>query len=407
MVHLEPFSVELWMDKYETKAKYQLAETCCASISIEDLKSFSDDKSAEVLQPATKLTYGSIRGSDALRSNLAKLYSSRGGTPLSPESILTTPGAIAANYLYFYSLIGPGDHVICHYPTYQALYSVPASLGAEVDLWHARPEKAWIPDIEELEALIKPNTKLIVINNPNNPTGAVLKKSLLKKIIDVAAKNDIMILSDEVYRPIFHSITPVESEFPPSLLNMGYSKVTVTGSLSKAYALAGIRVGWLASRDQDVIEKVAHARHYTTISVSQLDEQVAAFALDANTVHNLLSRNIQLAKKNLALLEKFVNKHDDLCRWVRPLAGTTAFVKFHKDGDPDSPIDAVEFCKQLLEKTGVMFVPGDESFGKEFLGYVRIGYVNDTEVVEEGLQKVRQFIKKEFDDLPLSAQKST
>jgi aspartate/methionine/tyrosine aminotransferase len=151
------------MDKYETQAKYQLAETCCASISLEDLQAFSEDKSAQVLQPTTKLTYGPIRGSDALRSNLARLYSSTRGTPLSPDNILTTPGAIAANYLFFYSLLGPGDHVICHYPTYQALYSVPASLGAEVDLWHARPENAWIPDVEELKALTKPNTKLIII----------------------------------------------------------------------------------------------------------------------------------------------------------------------------------------------------------------------------------------------------
>jgi aspartate/methionine/tyrosine aminotransferase len=240
-------------------------------------------------------------------------------------------------------------------------------------------------------------------SNPNNPTGAVLKKSLLQKIIDVAAKDGIMVLCDEVYRPIFHSITPVENEFPPSVLNMGYCKVAVTGSLSKAFALAGIRVGWIASRDPDIIETMASARHYTTISVSQLDDQVAAFALGPNTIHGLLGRNIQLAKKNLELLEKFVVKHDEICQWVKPLAGTTAFLKFHKDGSPDSPINAVEFCKQLLEKTGVMFVPGDECFGKEFAGYVRIGYVNDTEVVEEGLQKVRQFIKKEFDDLPLAA----
>lgn len=191
----------------------------------------------------------------------------------------------------------------------------------------------------------------------------------------------------------------MDSEFPPSILSMGYKHATATGSLSKAYALAGIRVGWIASRSGDIIEKLAKARHYTTISVSQLDEQVAAFALSQNTVHNLLGKNIQLAKKNLEVLDKFVIKHDDVCEWVKPLAGTTAFVKFHREG---SPINAVEFCRQLLENTGVMLVPGEECFGKEFKGYVRIGFVNDTEIIQEGLEKVRQFLRKKLDDLPLA-----
>lgn len=151
------------MDEYEATAKYNIAETCCASISVEQLQELSEDRSAKILDTSRKLTYGSIRGSDALRSNLARLYSTKVATPLPTDNVLIMPGAIAANHLLFYSLVGPGDHVVCHYPTYQQLYSVPRSLGAEVDLWKARPEKDWIPDFEELKSLIKPNTKLIVI----------------------------------------------------------------------------------------------------------------------------------------------------------------------------------------------------------------------------------------------------
>src|SRR4051794_32109621 len=121
------------MDEHETKAQFNLAETCCASISVDDLQEISDSKDS-VLKPSAKLTYGAIRGSDVLRSNLARLYSSKVGTPLPAGNVLITPGAIAANHLVFYSLVGPGDHVVCHYPTYQQLYSVPASLGARVDL---------------------------------------------------------------------------------------------------------------------------------------------------------------------------------------------------------------------------------------------------------------------------------
>ena len=180
---------------------------------------------------------------------------------------------------------------------------------------------------------------------------------------------------------------------------MGYENTICTGSLSKAYSLAGIRTGWIASRNRDIIEKCAEARDYTTISVSILDQQVAAFALDQNCIHSLLGRNIALARTNLELLERFVIKHDEYCTWVKPVAGTTAFIKFSRDG---KPVDAREFCKQLQEKSGVMFLPGD-CFGEEFKGYVRIGYVNRTDVVKEGLEQARLFMRKEFDDIPLAS----
>ncbi|KAF2651778.1 PLP-dependent transferase [Lophiostoma macrostomum CBS 122681] len=398
MVKIQTFAVESWMDKYENDCKYNIAETCCASISIDQLQELSEDKDRTALNTSKALTYGAIRGSDALRSNLARLYSAK-GTPLPQDNILTTTGAIQANYLVAYALVNPGDHVICHYPTYQSLYEVPKQLGASVDLWHAKPEDNWMPSIDDLKSLIKPTTTLLIINNPNNPTGAILKRPLLQQIIDIAAEHNITILSDEVYRPIFHSINPLDSGFPPSLVSMGYPKAIVTGSMSKAYSLAGIRVGWIACRDSTIIEKIAEARHYTMISVSQLDEQVAAYALHQNTVHGLLARNIQLAKANLALLERFVLKNDDACEWVKPLAGTTAFVKFHRDG---KAVDSVDFCKQLLEKTGVLFVPGSECFGEEFKGYVRIGFVNHTEKIKEGLDAATKFVRRELDDVKLA-----
>ncbi|KAF2109158.1 pyridoxal phosphate-dependent transferase [Lophiotrema nucula] len=397
MVKIETFDVEAWMDKHENHCAYNIAETCCASISIDELQALSEDKDTRpVFSTSQKLTYGAIRGSDELRSHLARLYSARLPTAFPAENIITTPGAISANYLTAYALLGPGDHVICHYPTYQSLYEVPKQLGAEVSLWKALPENNWTPSIDHLKSLIKPNTKLIIINNPHNPTGAILKKPFLEQLIAVATEHDIILHSDEVYRPIFHSINPIDSGFPPSLLSMGYLKVIVTGSMSKAYAMAGIRVGWVASRDSEIVEKIAEARHYTTISVSQLDEQVAAYALHPNTVHSLLARNIQLAKTNIEILSKWVLKNEDEVEWVKPLAGTTAFVKIMRDG---KPVDSVDFCKKLIEKTGVLFVPGSECFGQEFKGYVRIGFVNHTDVLKEGLSKVTQFLRKELDSV--------
>jgi aspartate/methionine/tyrosine aminotransferase len=154
------------MDKYETTAKYNLAETCCASISIDELLSLSENKTlqaSDILSTSLVQNYGEIRGSIKLRENLSRLYSAKVGTPLSTDNILITPGAIAANHLVLYSLLKPGDHVICQYPTYQQLYSIPESLGAEVSLWKCKAEEKWLPSIEELEGLIKENTELIII----------------------------------------------------------------------------------------------------------------------------------------------------------------------------------------------------------------------------------------------------
>jgi len=347
------------------------------------------------IDTSTTLTYGPIRGSDALRNRLASLYSVRTPSPLSADNILITPGAIAANFLLFYTLIGPGDHVICVHPTYKQLYSVPESLGAEVSLWKLREGKKYVPDIEELNTLVKPNTKMIIINNPNNPTGATMIKSVLQKLVDFAKERDIIILSDEVYRPLFHGISPVDPEYPPSILSMGYENTIATGSLSKAYALAGIRIGWIGSRSRPIIERLATARDYTTISVSQIDDQIASYALSNNVIHALLKRNLQLAKTNLAMLEAFVDEHRRNCSWVKPTAGTTAFIQFEKLASCEV-VDDVEFCKDVLDKTKVLFLPGSRCFGegKEYHGFVRIGYVCKTEVLREALEKLGKYVKQ-------------
>jgi len=157
------------MDEYETTAKYNIAETCCASVSVEQLLSLASSSGGptpsplDLFSPSTPQTYGEIRGTAALRGNLADIYNAESATPLSVDNILITPGAIAANFQALYSLVGPGDHVICQHPTYQQLYSVPRSLGADVSLWEMREENDWQLDINELTSLIRPNTKLIII----------------------------------------------------------------------------------------------------------------------------------------------------------------------------------------------------------------------------------------------------
>jgi aspartate/methionine/tyrosine aminotransferase len=174
----------------------------------------------------------------------------------------------------------------------------------------------------------------------------------------------------------------------------------VTGSVSKAYSLAGLRVGWIASRDKSIIESCADSRDYTTISVGQIDDAIASFALSPDCIHNLLKRNIDLARTNLAILEKFIEDHRWACDWVKPQAGTTAFVRFNKMG---KPVNDVAFCEMVLERTGVMLVPGSLCFGggEDFKGYVRIGFVPETEVLEKGLEALRVFMDDGYEDVPV------
>lgn len=218
-------------------------------------------------------------------------------------------------------------------------------------------------------------------------------------MVDIARESSITLFADEVYRPLFHNISPMDPQFPPSLLSFGYEHTVVTGSMSKAYSLAGLRVGWIASRDRSVIEKCASSRDYMTISVGQIDDALASFALAPECIHNLLKRNIELARTNLAILEKFIDNHRWACEWVKPRAGTTAFVRFSKMG---KPINDVAFCEILQERTGVMFVPGSLCFGGEedFKGYVRIGYACETEVLEKALDILRGFMEDNYEDVP-------
>ncbi|KAF5594670.1 aspartate aminotransferase [Fusarium pseudocircinatum] len=342
MVRIAPFAVEQWMDEYETTpGVLNVAETCAASVSIDDLVGMCKDPKAQgPIDTSLKLTYGPIPGSNALRERIAVQCSTE-DTKLVAEDIVVTQGAIGANFLALYSLIGPNDHVVCVYPTYQQLYEVPRSIGAQVSLWKLEEEESFVPNVDELIKLIRKNTKMIIINNPNNPTGAPIHNSELERIAQIAKEKGIIL-----------TIT--------------------TGSMSKGYALAGIRVGWIASKDKSIISAIMAARDYTTINVSQIDDQVARYALSPAVLPSLVDRNLTLARNNAKLVKEFIGRYQAVCSWVEPTAGTTAFVRFIKNGQP---INDVDFCLGLLSKKNVLFVAGSKCFGndEDFKGYIRMG----------------------------------
>src|SRR6056297_2997196 len=190
------FKVEEWMNEYEIDAEYNIAETCVESLTVEEVLNFSDDPTARLEEiKKMQLAYGDIKGSAAFKKGVSNLYQN-----VSPENILPSHGAIGANFLLLYSLIEAGDKVVSVFPTYQQLYSIPESFGAEVKKLELRYEDGFLPDLDKLEELVDQDTKLIAINNPNNPSGVMMDREILKKIVKIADEADAYILSDEVYR---------------------------------------------------------------------------------------------------------------------------------------------------------------------------------------------------------------
>lgn len=220
----------------------------------------------------------------------------------------------------------------------------------------------------------------------------MLSRELLSSIILLAQARSITIFSDEVFSPLFHS-EESEDVSPPPFVSLGYPQGVSTGSVSKAHGLPGIRVGWVVSPNREILERVVTARDYTTISVSRLDDGVAAYALSPGVLPRLLERNLAICKASIALLDGFVTKNADRCTWVKPRGAGTAFIRFL--GQDGGPVDDAAFVARIVEKIGVSFVPGGHCFSDEgagdFKGYVRIA-IGDDKILRGGLERLQGFI---------------
>ncbi|MFT5482830.1 MAG: aspartate/methionine/tyrosine aminotransferase [Halieaceae bacterium] len=365
-----PFGVEIWMNEFEQICELNLAETCVESLTIAELLDLigADNTALSALLPM-KMTYGAIAGSNRLRDAIAVLYDN-----MQRDNILVTHGTIGANSLVHQALVSRGDRVIAIVPTYQQHYSIPESIGANVQLLQLREENGFLPDLEELRSLATEETQLIAINNPNNPTGSLMDKAMLEEIAAIARNCDSWVLCDEVYR----GTNQEGSGFTSSIVDV-YEKGISTAGMSKAYSLAGLRLGWLAA-SREVIEAVMIHRDYNTISVGVIDDYFAALALE--NLDKVIVRSQDITRGNLAILSKWVEQ-EPLISWVRPRSGTTALLKYELD------MSSRDFCIKLLEDTGVMFTPGS-ALAME--GYVRIGYANNPEILRSGLKRVTKFL---------------
>ncbi|TDZ36078.1 Tyrosine aminotransferase [Colletotrichum spinosum] len=386
---IEEFRIDKAARSFEGKCKLALHGSHPPAFSINDLRKFSDGKPNPV-DADTPIAYAQSEGSVQLRRRLAEIYSTT-DFQLTESNVLITPGSIMANYLVLSTICNKGDHVICQFPNFGQLYTLPKHLGMDVDFWVMHEENDWLPDTSELEKLVKANTKAIILNNPNNPTGATLPEETLQKVRAIAEKHGLVIVADEIFRPLFHTGAPA----PPSVVSLGYQKSVSTGSLSKAYSLPGIRVGWIISPDPEVLRQVKLARAYTTLNVSRVDDAIAVFALEPATLAKLMRHNLEICASNIKHLEAFINENSDRCSWVRPTGSCTAFVRIRDS--VGNPVDDVEFSRQLVDETGVSMLPGNYSFGEpgfEFPGYFRLGLGQSEETIVKALELVRSFLQR-------------
>ncbi|MBR6098444.1 aminotransferase [bacterium] len=369
-MRIDNFKVEEWFNKYEYWAKYDLADTCVESLSIEELFEIVGEKDRHLSDIfSRKLNYGDIHGSERLKNAICSMYSNQ-----TPDNITITHGAIGANQLVMLSMVERGDKVVSIIPTYQQHYSIPKSIGADVKLLFLKEENNWLPDLDELEELVGDDTKIICMNNPNNPTGAVIPENMLIKITEIAEKSGAYILCDEVYRGLEHN--GVMSKSVADIYEKGIS----TGSVSKVFSLAGLRLGWITAPDE-VINEVNHQREYNTISVGILDDYFASLAIENKA--KIIKRNLEKINTGKKILTDWL-ENETLVRCVIPQGGTTAFAGYAMN------TPSTELCKKLQEETGVMILPGE---CMELDGYLRIGYGNNFEQLKIALEIFSKWLR--------------
>lgn len=370
---IRTFKVEQWMNDYENDAIYNLGETCIDSMTLGELIELSDQNPDKYLVSLKdkRMTYSHIYGSPELLDGIASLYKN-----IVPSQVIPAHGAVGANHQVIMSMIEPKDNMISVMPTYQQHYSIPESIGAEVRILQLTPENNFLPDLKLLKSLVDENTKMITINNPDNPTGSWIPDDVMMGIVEIARSVNAYILSDEVYRGISE-----DGSYMTSIADI-YEKGISVGSMSKIFSLAGLRMGWIVSRSEEVIEACRKRRDYDTISCGVLDDLFASMALANKEM--IFERNRKILIKNREILDQWVNETPEVS-YIKPVAGTTALVYYKKD------MPSYDLCVRLIKEKGVLFTPGS-CFEME--GSVRIGYAFDSKTLREGLDKFTEFLRE-------------
>jgi len=336
-MQLPHFKLERYFARFEFAVDYVLCASDCESMTIDELTAL--EPGADGRLGEHWLGYTESQGSPALRRQICQLYDT-----VEADQVLVHSGAEEAIFLFMHAVLEPGDHVIVHWPCYQSLAAVASSIGCSVTRWEAREDSGWALDLDELRRHLRRSTRAIVINLPHNPTGYLMPQDQFAQVVEIARSHGITLFSDEVYR---------ESEYTAeerlqAACDLDESAVSL-GVMSKTYGLAGLRIGWVATRNAEVYRRMAALKDYTTICNSAPSECLAELALRHR--ERLVERNVGIILENLAWLDAFFERRSDVFVWQRPKAGPIAF--------PRLLIGQVEaFCERLVQQDGVLLLPG-------------------------------------------------
>ncbi len=371
---INDFKLEVFFDKYEFTAPYLLTQSDCESMEISELLAL--DPGAEEMLMRGWLGYTEVKGAPELRSLVSRLYRN-----IKDDEVIIHTGAQEAIFDYMNVMLEKGDHVITMFPAYQSLFEVANAEGCEVSSWNLKHgERGWSIDFDELESLIRPNTKLIAVNTPNNPTGFTFREEELKRLCAIADKYGIYIFADEVYRGL-----DLDGISKPWVADL-YDKAVSLGVMSKSYGLAGLRIGWIATRDRTILDKMMKFKHYLSISNSCPSEILSIIALRHGD--KLLQRNLNIIKGNLEIADRFFAKYEHLFQNNRPAAGPIAFHKI----EVEQPV--ADFCEDLVQKSGVLLLPANiYSYPGQFfrMGYGRKSFETCLNIFEQYLIE-RKFV---------------
>jgi aspartate/methionine/tyrosine aminotransferase len=364
-MHIADFTLERYFARWEFAVRHVLCASDVEPYRLPELLALADDDARQRWENLS-LGYTESTGLPALRAEIARLYEG-----VSPDEVLTFAGAEEGVFLTMHALLNAGDHAVVVWPAYQSLHEVARSIGASVTLVRLSP-RDWSLDVDAVAASMQPNTKVIVINFPHSPTGAQLPGDQLARLLSIAELHGAHLFSDEVYRLLEHDAPRL-----PAAADCSERAVSL-GVMSKSFALAGLRIGWIATRDAALRRRVAALKDYTTICSSAPSEILSLIALRAK--ESVIARTRHIIDANLPLLDRFFDRNSDRFRWVRPRAGSVCFPEY-LGGSID------DFSAALVEREGVLLLPASQ-FGYSG-NHFRLGYGRRD--MAEGLERLEAF----------------
>lgn len=365
------FELERVQSLFENTVDYNLTESGFHPFTLKEL--LSPDQLGEIEE--TVLGYGQTNGSVEIRTRIAALYPG-----LTLDNILVTNGSSEANFVACHTLLEPDDEVVMMVPNYMQIWGIAEEIGAKPVAFHLREENKWAPDLEELNQLVNDRTRMIAVCNPNNPTGYTLSDDEMREIVKIANRVGAWVYADEVYRGA--ELDGVELR---SFAGLG-ERVMVNGGLSKAYALPGLRLGWLAGPSEIVGSSWAY-HDYTSITAGILSHKIGSIVLSPEVRPRILERNRSMLRSNLQLTFKWVKSFGDVLDFVPPKGGGMAFMHYNLD------INSTELAEWLRKEESVFILAGD-CYGMDH--YFRIGIGAEASYLEAGFSRLRKALAGRF-----------